>query len=211
MNLKKALHAPLKHSAWHLLWQNTPYLFLHPNKVVLRNLFTIVCGNEDMKIHLRESQPADIPFLQQMLYEAVFWRASVNKPSFHEALAYPDVSKSLAEWGERDGDTAVVAHINAMPIGAAWYRYWTDVNNIRGYIDESTPALVIGVLSDYRRQGVGTRMIEWLIVRASKQSIHRISLMVSKDNHAINLYKQQGFQEYADKGDSILMVRPIKS
>ena len=162
-----------------------------------------------MNILLRESQPSDIPFLKKILYEAVFWRTSVNKPSFEEGLAYPDVSKSLADWGKREGDTAVVATINSRPIGASWYRFWTAGNFIRGYIDEITPVLVIGVHSDYRHQGIGTKMIEWLIDCASKHAIQKISLMVSKDNYAINLYKQQGFQEYADKGDAFIMVRKI--
>ena len=144
-----------------------------------------------------------------MLYEAVFWRASVNKPSFDEGLAYPDVSKSLADWGERDGDTAVVAITNSIPIGASWYRFWTDDNFINGYIDEITPVIVIAVQSDYRHQGIGGKMIEWLIDYASKHAIQKISLSVSKDNYALNLYKQQGFLEYADKGDALLMVRKI--
>jgi hypothetical protein len=38
---------------------------------------------------LRVSQHSDVSFLREMLYEAVFWRASVNKPSFKEGLAYP--------------------------------------------------------------------------------------------------------------------------
>ena len=87
--------------------------------------------------------------------------------------------------------------------------FWTDGNFIRGYIDEITPVLVIGVQSDYRHQGIGTKMIEWLIDYASKHSIQKISLMVSKDNYAINLYRQQGFLEYADKGDAFIMVRKI--
>ncbi len=53
-------------------------------------------------------------------------------------------------------------------------------------------------------------MIDWLIDRASRQGIHRISLSVSKDNYALNLYRQQGFQEYADKGDALLMVRNVE-
>ena len=164
-----------------------------------------------MNILLRDSQHSDIPFLRKMLYEAVFWRASVNKPSFEEGLAYPDVSKALADWGKRDGDTAVVATINSIPVGAAWYRFWTDSNFTRGYLDENTPELVIGVHSDYRHQGIGTKMIEWLIDYASKHSIQRISLSVSKDNYAMNLYKQQGFLEYADKGDAYIMVRRIQT
>ncbi len=162
-----------------------------------------------MNILLRESQHSDIPFLRKMLYEGVFWRASVNKPSFEEGLAYPDVSKELADWGERDGDTAVIATINSIPTGASWYRFWTDSNFTNGYIDEITPVLAIAVHSDYRHQGIGKKMIEWLIDYASKHSIRKISLSVSKDNYAINLYKQQGFLEYADKGDAFTMVRKI--
>jgi ribosomal protein S18 acetylase RimI-like enzyme len=162
-----------------------------------------------MNILLRESQHSDIPFLKKMLYEAVFWRASVNKPSFEEGLAYPGVSNALTDWGERDGDTAVVATIDSVPVGAAWYRFWNDSNSTNGYIDENTPVLAIAVHRDYRHRGIGRKMIEWLIDYASKHSIQKISLNVSKDNYAINLYRQQGFVEYADKGDAFSMVRKI--
>ena len=54
-------------------------------------------------------------------------------------------------------------------------------------------------------------MIDWLIDHASKQNIQKVSLMVSKDNHAIKLYRKCGFIEYADKGDSLLMLRKIKT
>ena len=162
-----------------------------------------------MKLLLRKSQEADLLFLRKMLYEAVFWRANINKPSFEEGLAYPEVSKALANWGERKGDTAVIATVNSIPVGAAWYRFWNDDNFDRGYVDENTPVLVIGVHKDYRHQGIGKNLIEWLINYASKHTIQKISLMVSKDNYAINLYSQQGFLEYADKEDSFLMVRKI--
>ena len=148
-------------------------------------------------------------FLRKMLYEAVFWRESVDKPSFEEGLAYPDVSKALADWGERDGDIAVVAITNSIPVGAAWIRFWTDDNFMRGYIEEETPVLVIAVHPEYQHQGIGKDLLNWLTKYASENSIQKISLMVSKDNYAINLYKQQGFQEYADKEDAFIMVREI--
>lgn len=162
-----------------------------------------------MNALLRQAQPSDLPFLREMLYEAVFWRASANKPSFEEGLAYPEVSKLLADWGERDGDTAVVATIDSIPVGASWFRYWTNDAFIRGHVDEMTPVLVIGVHRDYRHRGIGGKMIEWIIDYASRHSIHAISLSVSKDNYALNLYRQQGFLEYADRGDWIIMVRKI--
>lgn len=162
-------------------------------------------------MQLRQAQHTDIPFLREMLYEAVFWRDNPDKPSFEEGLAYPEVSKILADWGERDGDTAVVATINSIHAGAAWFRFWSDDDPIRGYLDENTPVLVIGVHKDHRHQGIGTRLLGWLIDYAAQHAIPKISLMVSKDNYAINLYRQQGFREYADTEDSILMVRNISA
>ena len=162
-----------------------------------------------VEVLLRESQQSDLTFLREMLYEAVFWRASNDKPSFEEGLAYPDVSKILENWGERDGDAAVIAAIHSIPVGAAWYRFWNDSDNMRGYIDENIPVAVIGVHRDYRHQGIGKKMMKWLIDFASDHSINKISLSVSKDNYALNLYRQHGFTEYEDKGDWFVMVRDI--
>ena len=160
-----------------------------------------------MGLLLRESQEADLSFLRAMLYEAVFWRVDVDKPSFDEGLAYPDVGKSLAGWGARDGDIAVVAAMDSMQVGAGWVRFWTESNTIRGFVEEGTPVLVFGVHPDYRHRGIGTTMIDWLITYTSEHGVPRISLAVSKDNYALDLYRQQGFREVEDTGDSYLMVR----
>jgi len=162
-----------------------------------------------MNIHLRPAQQSDLPFLRTMLYEAVFWRANPNKPSLEKGLAYPEVSKSLKDWGAREGDTGVVATIQDEPVAAAWYRFWTDDNFTRGHIEEGIPTLVLAVHEAYRHQGIGGKMIEWLVEFSAKQSVKQISLAVSKDNFALNLYRQQGFVEHTDTGDSFLMLREI--
>ncbi len=162
-----------------------------------------------MTIVLRAAQESDMPFMRKMLYEAVFWRKSASTPSMEEGLAFPEVSLSLEDWGKRRGDTYVIATIDSKPAGAAWYRFWTDEHFTRGYVDKTMPVVVIAVDSEYRHQGIGGKMIRGLIDAASKQGIPKISLSVSKDNYAINLYRQQGFLEHEDTGDSFLMVRKI--
>ena len=160
-----------------------------------------------MNIHLRKSTPADIQFMREMLYEAVFWRPNPNKPAFEEGLAASGVNNALVDWGERKGDAAVIALVDAIPAGAAWYRFYTDDNCIRGYIDETIPVIAIAVQKNCRRRGIGEKMIEWLLDHASEHNIQKLSLMVSKDNHAIRLYRKCGFLDYADRGDSLLMLR----
>lgn len=160
---------------------------------------------------LRESQLSDIPFLREMLFEAVYWRAisNSNEPKFEDGLAAPEVSKILADWGEKEGDAGVVAMMNSIPVGAVWYRYWNDQDSMRGYISESIPTLVIAVHKEYRRLGIGREMIEQLAEYASGQSVEKISLMVSKDNYALELYKKCGFVQYAEVEDSFLMTLDI--
>lgn len=160
-----------------------------------------------MDLRLRESKPSDMQFMREMLYEAVFWRPNPNKPALEEGLADPGARNALVDWSKRDGDAAVVALLDSTPAGAAWYRFYTDDNCIRGYMDETVPVIVIAVHENYRQQGIGEKMIAWLIEHASKRNIQKLSLMVSKDNHALRLYRKCGFQEYADKGDSLLMLR----
>lgn len=144
-----------------------------------------------------------------MLYDAVYWRAGADGPPHEEGLADPEVVKSLAGWGDRPGDTAVVATVDSKQAGAAWYRFWGDDNAIRGYVDPMTPVLVVAVRNGFRRRGVAGSMLDWLLDRASADGIVRISLAVSKDNHALHLYRQRGFLEHTDTGDSLLMVRDI--
>ncbi len=164
-----------------------------------------------MTIQLRQSEPSDMPFLREMLYEGVYWRAIANatNPPFEEGLTPPGVNNALVNWGEREGDVSVVARVDSLFAGAAWYRFYTDDNSIRGYIEDTIPALVIAVHRDYRRQGIGKQLIDWLIVHASTHNIHQMSLMVSKTNHAIHLYRTCGFLDYADRGGSLLMLRKI--
>ena len=162
-----------------------------------------------MNILLRESQKPDIPFLHAMLYEAVFWRPNPKKPTFEEGLAAPGVRNALIHWGERTGDTAVIACVQSIPAGAAWYRWYTEDNSIRGSIEDTIPVVVIAVHTDSRCQGIGGKMMHGLIDQASRHHIHALSLMVSKDTHAIQLYRQCGFLEYADTGDSFVMWRKI--
>ncbi|MCD6494643.1 GNAT family N-acetyltransferase [Candidatus Bipolaricaulota bacterium] len=159
-----------------------------------------------MDIRLRELQHCDTPFLREMLYEGMFWRTIAGRPTLEEALALPEVVREVAGWGERDGDTAVVAMVDSTAVGAAWYRFWTEDDSSSEYVDENTPVLAIAVHRDYRNRGIGRRMIAWLIDRASKQSISQISLSVSKDNRALKLYRDLGFREHFDRGDAFTMV-----
>ena len=147
---------------------------------------------------IRLAETDDLPFLQEMLYEAAYWRPNQQRPPIHEGLARPDIQKVLHNWG-RPGDTAVIAiDENNMPLGAAWYRFWTSENHSHGFVDESTPEVGIGVRVEKRRQGVGTALLQALLKQADKQGIQRVSLSVDPDNYARKIYEKIGFKKVGD-------------
>ena len=81
---------------------------------------------------IRRGGPHDVPFLRDMLHHAYYWRE--NAPEMEDL----PVSRYVLGWGRR-GDASVVAIEDAWPVGAAWYRLFTEDEPGYGFVDEETP------------------------------------------------------------------------
>ncbi len=160
-----------------------------------------------MAIGVRSAGTGDVPFLREMLFHAIYWRAIQNNenPPPGDVLSMPNVCVAYEAWG-RPGDTGVIATDHSTSVGAAWYRLYEEERSIRGYLDDTTPVVVIAVAEGYRRQGIATLLVEKLIEQAIAQGVPRLSLMVAVDNHAFGLYRKCGFVVSAEVEDARLMV-----
>ncbi|WP_318506128.1 GNAT family N-acetyltransferase [Bacillus sp. T3] len=66
--------------------------------------------------------------------------------------------------------------------------------------------LVIGILSEYRGLGVGTKLFKHLEVWAREHSVHRLELSVVTRNEAgLQLYKKMGFDIEGTKRHSLII------
>ena len=158
-------------------------------------------------ITCRKQNQDDDQFLREMLFEAVFWsRTEEERPSLEEGLSYDYTKHVLVDFGNRKGDIAIIAESDGIKVGAAFIRYWNDDINIRGYISEDIPVLVIGVVKGYRHQGVGGILLESLKTVAKENDISRISLCVTKSNVAYHLYTKQNFEIVEDIDSSYNML-----
>ena len=83
--------------------------------------------------------------------------------------------------GKRKGDIAVIAEIDGERAGAAFIRCWNDSENIRGYLSGDIPVLVIGVVDGFRKQGVGSALIESLKIEAIKNEITKNQFVCHQD------------------------------
>lgn len=155
---------------------------------------------------VRVATREDLPFLRRMLFEAAFWRPESERPGIDEGLRRSDLAPLLEGWG-RAGDTAVVAESGRhVPLGAAWYRTWSDAHHSYGYVDATVPELGIGVRADARGRGVGSQLLRALLERAAADGVARVSLSVELDNPAVRLYQRLGFRPVARVGGAWTMV-----
>lgn len=153
-------------------------------------------GNAAIEVH--PFRDGDLPFLEEMVYEAAFWQAGMPRPSLAAALADPHLGRYVHGWG-RSGDAAVIAMNGARRIGAAWYRLFTPEEPGYGFLGPSIPELGIAVVPDRRRAGVGHALMTALLTTAREAGCAAVSLSVVKENPSRFLYVKHGFLVVRDE------------
>ena len=92
------------------------------------------------------------------------------------------------------------------PVGAAWLRLMAEHDHGYGFVDVATPELSIGVLPTHRGRGVGSSLLDALVVSAREQRHEALSSSVDPDNPARRLYERCGFQVVGAVDGSLTML-----
>ena len=153
---------------------------------------------------IRPLSAGDVPFMRRMLDAAAFWRPPA--PTRFGRLRQRTVRPVLrllfrrylalyhAGWG-RPGDMGLVAEVDGVPVGAVWYRLFTEGSHGDGYIDDVTPELAIAVAEGHRGLGIGRALLIAIADAARERGVERIGLSVDHDNPARHLYASVGYRE----------------
>lgn len=148
-----------------------------------------------MEVCIKEvSGKEDINFLWSMLYEAASVSESLRILGQEKTLMLPEINKYLGGWG-RSSDYGVIAYDvrDNKYLGAAWYRLFSANDHGYGYLSEDIPEISMAVIPDMRGKGIGTLLLRALIQHATGAGYTALSLSVSRDNKAKNLYDKMGF------------------
>jgi ribosomal protein S18 acetylase RimI-like enzyme len=108
-------------------------------------------------------------------------------------------------WG-RDGDGGVIAELDAHPVGAVWYRQFTEAEPGYGFVDEKTPELSVAVQPLHRRKGIGGTLLRAAMVQAREDGFQTLSLSVAVHNRSRMMYQRVGFEKVGEQGDSWTML-----
>jgi ribosomal protein S18 acetylase RimI-like enzyme len=156
-------------------------------------------------VRVRPASAEDFTFLATMLGEAAVWRPDKPTPTAGQVLGDQRYALYLAGW-PRQGDYGLVAEQQG-PVGAAWYRTFTEASHGHGFVAEDVPELAIAVIASRRHEGIGRRLLVDLIEASIAQEYPAISLSVARDNPARRLYESSGFVPVAKRGSSWTMIR----
>jgi ribosomal protein S18 acetylase RimI-like enzyme len=159
---------------------------------------------------IREVRREDGGFLSQMLYEAATWERGPGHPLPEEVLSRPEIALYLDGWG-RPGDQGLIAENGTdEPLGAAWYRLFSQAMHGFGFVNAETPELTIAVRKDVRGRGIGSALLDSLIACAHERGLPALSLSVEPDNPALRLYERAAFR-VVHRGEAFTMIRDLAS
>ncbi|CDX02948.1 Acetyltransferase GNAT [Desulfitobacterium hafniense] len=153
---------------------------------------------------IREIQLHELGILEDMLYEAIF-QPDENNLLPREVIKQPKIGVYIDNWGKPD-DLCLVADVDGKIIGAVWTRILA--GNIKGYgnIDDQTPEFAISLVKEYRGKGIGTVLMKMMIEKLKERGYKQASLSVAKDNYALKMYQNVGFEIFAEQEQDYLML-----
>lgn len=127
-----------------------------------------------------------------------------SPPFLGDILLEPDIACYVQGWG-RPGDWGFLACDEKTPVGAIWLRQWIGDEKGYGYVSPDIPELSIALLPEYRRMGLGTRMIR-TVMSMAKGVYPGLSLSVVESSPARRLYRRLGFRKVGKVMDFLVML-----
>ncbi|MGC4174165.1 N-acetyltransferase family protein [Demequina sp.] len=143
--------------------------------------------------------------LMPFLVAAMDWR-NHNAWTPESILAAPDIAHYITGW-LRPGDFGLIAEIDGIPAGAAWWRTFTSDDPGYGYVADDVPEIGLAVLAGWRGLGYGSLLLTEICEHARDAGVRGLSLSVEDGNDgARRLYERTGFAVCGREGNSDTMV-----
>lgn len=142
--------------------------------------------------------------LERFLYEAIFIPKGTEPPP-SEIVRKPELQIYIENFGRKD-DYCLIAETDNKIVGAVWVRIMDDY----GHIDNNTPSLAISLYKDFRGQGIGTALLESMLLLLKSENYEKVSLSVQKENYACRMYLKAGFEVVGENNEEYIMIRNLQ-
>lgn len=159
-----------------------------------------------MNYNIRKIREDEYTLLNDFIYEAIFIPEGVEPPP-KSIINQPDLQVYISNFGKEKDDICFVAEADGKVVGAVWVR---DMNDY-GHIADGVPSFAISLYKEYRNFGIGTRLMETMLMELKGRGYNRTSLAVQKANYAVRMYKKVGFEIIDENDEEYIMVCKLKN
>lgn len=146
----------------------------------------------------------EYPLLEDFLYDAIYLPEG-TAPLPKEIIRQPELAIYMEDFG-RPGDFCLAAEADGQVVGAVWTRILAGETKGYGNIDEHTPEFAISVKKEFRRRGIGRKLMWEMLVLLKEQGYKRTSLSVNKENYAFSMYRKLGFRVVEEQEEDYRML-----
>ncbi len=153
-----------------------------------------------MNYQIRSINKAEIPFLRDFLYNAIFIPEDVAAPPI-DIVDDESLQVYIRDYGKLPDDRCLVAVVDDKVVGAIWSRIMNDY----GHIDDHTPSIAISLYKEHRNKGIGTEMLNQMLDLLRKEGYKSVSLSVQKANYAMRMYQKAGFKIISEDAEEAIM------
>ncbi|MDY4098312.1 MAG: GNAT family N-acetyltransferase [Lachnospiraceae bacterium] len=154
-----------------------------------------------MNYIIRKLRQVEVKVLDTFLYEAIYIPEGLDAPPM-EIINRPELQVYVDGFGTKDGDICFVAETDGVIVGAVWVRIMDDY----GHVDDETPSFAISLLKEYRGNGIGTELMKQMLTELKICKYKKTSLAVQKQNYAVKMYKNVGFEIVDENEEEYIMV-----
>lgn len=159
-----------------------------------------------MNYNIRKIREDEYTLLNDFIYEAIFIPEGVEPPP-KSIINQPELQVYISNFGKEKDDLCFVAEADGKVVGAVWVR---DMNDY-GHIADGVPSFAISLYKEYRNFGIGTRLMETMLMELKGRGYNRTSLAVHKANYAVRMYKKVGFEIIDENDEEYIMVCELKN
>ena len=154
-----------------------------------------------MNYIIREIKENEYSLLNEFLFEAIFIPEGVQPPE-KSIINEPELQVYVADFGKQKDDICFLAEVDSSVVGAVWVR---DMNDY-GHIEDGVPSFAISLYKEYRGHGIGTALMKRMLCELKERGYKKASLSVQKENYAVQLYRNVGFNVVSENEEEYIMV-----
>lgn len=154
---------------------------------------------------IRQIRENEVMLLTEFLYEAIFQSDPGNLVP-RTIIQDPSVWIYIDGFGSKPDDYCLVAEVEGKIVGAVWVRCMKAF----GYIDDAVPEFAVSVYPQYREKGIGTGLMRKMLAYLKSKGYDRTSLAVQKENYAVKMYQQLGFEISDENEQEYIMVCKLR-